>query len=116
MGRRIDSVDGELERAICETLYRSKKQIARRRWVTLLLGIKHTLRGLLFSWPLYLLGIAALSLPLSNTAWLALLFVPGIVVSFLILRRGISEDYRRFIHRVLLKPGAARHVLWPSHW
>ncbi len=114
VGRRIDGVDGDLERAICENLYQSGPQ-QRRRWLlTALLGLKHTVRGLLFSWPLYLLGIAAVSLPLDNAAWLGVFFLPGILVSLLILRRGVVEDYRRFIHRVLLKPGATRHVLWPQ--
>lgn len=114
VGRRIDGVDGDLERAICETLYRTPQQ-QRHRWLLiLLLGIKHTLRGVLFSWPLYLLGIAAVTLPQANAAWLALVFVPAVLLSLLILRRGIVDDYRRFVHRVLLKPGAARHVLWPD--
>lgn len=114
IGRRIDRVDGELERAICEQLYRSPGQQWQRRLLTLLLGIKHSVRGLLFSWPLYLLGLAAVTLPESDAAWLGLLFLPAILVSFLILRRGIASDYRRFVHRVLLKPGAMRHVLWPG--
>ncbi|HOP15496.1 MAG: hypothetical protein KDI22_04880 [Gammaproteobacteria bacterium] len=79
-----------------------------------MLVLKHTLRGLLFSWPLYLLGVAALVLPEHGSAWLGLFLLPGIAVSFAILRRGIREDYQRFVYRVLLKPGAARHILWPS--
>lgn len=114
VGRRIDHVEGALERAVCESLYRSPQQRARRMLLTALLGLKHTLRGVLFSWPLYLAGVAALTLPRSGSAWLGLFLLPGVVVSFLILRRGIVEDHRRFIHRVLLKPGAARHILWPD--
>lgn len=114
VGRRIDRVEGELERAVCESLYRSPTQRRQRFWITLLLGVKHILRGLLFSWPLYLLGVAALVLPQSDSAWLGLFLLPGIAVSFVILRRGISEDHRHFVHRVLLKPGAARHILWPT--
>lgn len=114
VGRRIDRVDGDLERAICEKLYKSPQQKRQRLLLMLLLGLKHTLRGLLFSWPLYLIGIAAVVLPAGNTAWLGLFLAPAILVSFLILRLGVVEDYRRFVHRVLLKPGAIRYVLWPD--
>lgn len=114
VGRRIDRIDGPLERAVCESLYRSPAQRRRRHCLTLLLGLKHTLRGLAFSWPLYLLGVAAWTLPQTKSAWLALFLLPGVLVSYLILRRGIVEDYRRFIHRVLLRPGAGRHILWPD--
>ncbi|MCB1772221.1 MAG: hypothetical protein KDI88_01275 [Gammaproteobacteria bacterium] len=114
IGRRLDDVEGDLERAICESLYRSQDQ-RRRRWlISLLLGLKHAFRGLLFSWPLYLLGIAALVLPQNGSAWLALFLLPGIALSYVILKRGVAEDYRHFVHRVLLKPGAAMHILWPN--
>ena len=113
IGRRIDSVENELERAVCERLYLSGRQ-RRQRWgLMLLLGLKHTLRGVLFSWPLYLLALALLLAP-DGGVWLAFLLAPAVSLSFLILRRGVAEDYRRFLHRVLLKPGAARHILWPD--
>ena len=112
VGRCIDDVDGELERAVCESLYKGSAQRRRRSWIVLLLGIKHTLRGLLFSWPLYLLGLVAWVLPSGKSAWLSLLLLPGIALSAVILWRGIVDDYQRFVHRVLLNPGAARHILW----
>ena len=112
IGRRIDSIENEFERAVCERLYLSGRQ-RRQRWgLMLALGFKHTLRGVLFSWPLYLLALAVLLRP-DGSVWLSLLLVPAVCVSLLILRRGIAEDYRRFLHRVLLKPGATRHILWP---
>lgn len=114
VGRRIDAVEGDFERAVCESLYKSPSQRRLRVWVMVLLGLKHSLRGLLFSWPLYLLGVAALVLPGLGGTLLGLFLLPGMVVSYLILRRGIAEDYRRFVHRVLLKPGAMRHILWPN--
>ncbi len=114
VGRRLDQVDGELERAICEAVYRSPAQTWRRRGIAVLLGIKHGLRGLLFSWPLYVLGLAAFTLPQAGAQWLALFLLPGVWVSFVILHRGVRDDYCRFLHRILLKPGAARHILFPS--
>lgn len=114
VGRRLDSVDSDLERAICEAVYRSRAQVWRRRGIGMLLGIKHGLRGVLFSWPLYVLGLAAFTLPQQGAQWLALFLLPGVWVSFVILRRGVRDDYRRFVHRILLKPGAVRHILFPA--
>lgn len=114
VGRRLDQVDGDLERAICEAVYHSPAQIWRRRGIVFLLGLKHGLRGVLFSWPLYVLGLAALTLPQPGGEWLALFLLPGVWVSVVILRRGVRDDYRRFLHRILLRPGAVRHVLFPS--
>ena len=60
VGRRIDRVEGALERAVSESLYRSPAQCRQRFAIILMLVLKHALRGLLFSWPLYLLGVADL--------------------------------------------------------
>lgn len=114
IGRRLDQVDGELERAICEAVYRSPAQRWRRRGIGVLLGIKHALRGLLFSWPLYGVGLAAFTLPQAGGQWLTLFLLPGVWISVVILRRGVRDDYRRFVHRILLKPGAVRHILFSA--
>lgn len=114
VGRPIDQIDNELERAVCEAIYRSRSQRWQRRMIGLFLGLKHGLRGLLFSWPLYLMGVAALVLPAEGSPWLGLFLLPGLWVSGQILYRGVREDYRRFVHRILLKPGALRHILLPD--
>ena len=112
VGRRIGHIDNELERAVCDALYRSRAQLWRRRGIALALVLKHALRGVLFSWPLYLLGFAALALPQQGGYWLVLFVLPGLWVSGQILYRGVRDDYARFVHRVILKPGALRHVLF----
>lgn len=114
VGRRLDHVDSDLERAICEAVYRAPAQVWRRRGIAVLLGLKHSLRGVLFSWPLYVLGLAAFTLPQPGAEWLALFLLPGVWVSGVILYRGVRDDYRRFVHRILLKPGALRHILFPT--
>jgi len=114
VGRRVDTVEGEFERAVCEAMYRSAEQ-RRRRWSAgLALGLKHGLRGVLFSWPLYLLGAAALVVPGNLSLMLLLFFLPGLWVAGYILRTGVREDYARYVHRVLLRPGALRHILFPG--
>ena len=81
VGRRIDGIHNEFERGVCEALYRSPDQRRRRIAIAFALGLKHGLRGLLFSWPLYLLGFAALALPHASGRWLALFLLPGLWVS-----------------------------------
>ena len=43
-----------LRQAVFRSVYASREQRRRRLFAALLLTGKHTLRGLLFSWPLYL--------------------------------------------------------------
>jgi len=115
VGRRVDTVEGELERAVCEAMYRSAAQ-RRRRWEAwVALALKHALRGVLFSWPLYLLGAAALVVPGRLSLMLLLLFLPGLWIAGFILSTGVREDYARYVHRVVLRPGALRHILFPGH-
>jgi len=111
VGRPIDRIDNEFERAVCEAIYRSSAQCWQRRLIGLALGLKHGLRGMLFSWPLYLLGLAALTLPAEGSRWLGLFLLPGLWLSGWILYRGVREDYGHYLHHVLLKPGAWRHIL-----
>lgn len=117
---RLDSIEGELQRGVAEALYRSGEQRIRRSTATTLLGLKHTLRGVLFSWPLYLLGLASFALPPGepsgehwiDSRWLLLiLLLPAVAVSFSILRRGIREDYCKGIHNTLLDWQDVRQLL-----
>lgn len=67
-----------------------------------LLTAKHTLRGLVFIWPLYLMTAIGFYTepPLSWLLWM--LGVPGIAISFYILAKGIREDYRMHVADRLL--------------
>lgn len=69
-------------------------------WVLLI--SKHTLRGLVFSWPLYLMTAIGFYTepPLNWLLWT--LGVPGIAISVYILTRGIREDYRARVANRLL--------------
>lgn len=114
LSRRIDSVDDPFQRGICEAIYRSAEQ-RRRRWLALgLLWGKHVLRGLFFSWPLYLLGLAALGSDHPGAAWLLLLLVPAVWVSVTILRRGVREDQARLIEQRIFAAGYLKAVLRPD--
>jgi hypothetical protein len=79
-----------------------------------LLGLKHGLRGTLFSWPLYLLPLAA---TFFNVTWLLLillLLLPGLLLSGMILLRGVREDYARLVDGYILRPGYTGRVLFPG--
>jgi hypothetical protein len=102
----------EFTRAVFEAAYQSRTQRNRRLLFGVLLVLKHTLRGLLFSWPLYLLSLAGLALP-GQYAWaFLLLLIPAVVVSAYILRKGLREDYRAVVQGRLLKRGDLREVLF----
>jgi hypothetical protein len=101
----------ELAQAVFHSVYSSREQ-RRRRWLaTLLLVTKHTLRGLLFSWPLYLMVVAGFYTDRPVNVLLWALGVPGIALSVAILARGIREEYRTRIADRLLKQGDLLRVL-----
>ncbi len=102
----------EFTRAVFDAAYHSRKQRNLRLLLGALLILKHTLRGLLFSWPLYLLSLAGLALP-GGFAWaFVLMLVPALAVSGYILSKGQREDYRAVVEGRLLKPGDARRALF----
>ena len=110
--RKLDDIDNELERGVFLAVYHSKKQHHRRFFAGLLLGLKHSLRGLLFSWPLYLLPFSALALPGQYKYLFILFLLPGVYVSVLILKRGVSDDYAKYVEDRLLTDGYSSHLLW----
>ena len=74
-----------------------------------LLIAKHTLRGLMFSWPLYLMSAIGFYTepPLNWLLWM--LGVPGIAISLYILAKGIREDYRaRVADRLMTRASLIR--------
>lgn len=80
----------------------------------LLLSIKHALRGLLFSWPAYVLGLAAYSSEAVHAAAFLLLLVPALGLSLVILIRGVRDDYRERVKGLLLEGGFVRGLLFPA--
>ena len=101
----------EFTQAVFEAAYQSRRQRSLRFLLTASLIVKHTLRGLIFSWPLYLLSLAGLALP-GEFAWaFVLLLIPALVVSGYILSKGLHEDYRAFVRDRLLKRKDVRRVL-----
>ncbi len=111
LARRLDEFDNELARAVFRALYASRAQRLRRLAAGALLAAKHTLRGMLFSWPLYLMAIAGFFVPATIGAFLWLLAVPGLGISFYILGKGIRDDYRARVAGRVFAPGDLTRIL-----
>lgn len=86
-------------------VYNSPKQRYHRFFAAFALTLKHVMRGFLFSWPLYLLALAAYAIPESSVWLVLLLLLPAMYVSWRILSRGIKEDYDNLVAGYLLRPG-----------
>jgi len=110
--KRLCEIKTDFERGVFLALYNSRQQKLHRRLAGLVLGIKHVLRGLLFSWPLYLLTLAAYAVPGFSAVFFVLLLLPALYVSWRILSRGIKEDYKNLVEGYLLRPGYPGRMLF----
>ena len=102
----------ELSQAVFDAAYASRPQRHLRLLFGALLILKHILRGLLFSWPLYLLAVAGMAVPGFQSWVFLLLLVPAVAVSGFILNKGLREDYRAVLRGRLLKLGDIRWALF----
>jgi hypothetical protein len=112
--RRLDDLYGEFERGIFLAAYQSSQQRRRRVLAVMLLGLKHALRGLLFSWPAYVLGLAAYYSAAVHAVAYLLLLIPALGLSVVILMRGVRDDYREHVKGLLLEQGFARGLIFPA--
>jgi hypothetical protein len=113
-GRRLPECPTEFETGIFMAAYDSPLQRRRRRVAIALLGLKHTLRGLLFSWPAYVLALAAFASGQVHALAYLLLLIPALGVSGAILLRGVRDDYRNRVRNVLLADRFVRELLFPA--
>lgn len=110
--KRLSDINNDFERGVFLVLYNSPKQRYHRIMAAMVLVLKHVLRGLLFSWPLYLLALAAYSIP-DGSVWLVLfMLLPAMYVSWTILNRGIREDYSNLVEGYLLRSGYLRRMMF----
>jgi len=110
--KRLGEIKNEFERGVFLVLYDSPKQKIRRIVAIVTLVVKHALRGIIFSWPLYMLTLAAYAVPGSSKLLFILLLIPGIYVSWVILSRGVKEDYDNLVDGYILKPGYIGRMLF----
>jgi hypothetical protein len=114
--KRLSDIRNDFERGVFLSVYNSRTQRLRRHIALVVLGLKHGLRGTLFSWPLYLLPLAAWSLKASYLPLILLLLVPGVYVSWVILVRGVREDYSNHVDGLILRPGYPGRLLFPGNF
>ena len=114
--KRLADIRNELERGVFLSIYNSRPQRTRRFIARIILATKHGLRGTLFSWPLYLLPLAAWSLKAVYLPVILLLLLPGVYISGVILVRGVREDYNNHVEGLLLQPGFPARLLFPGNF
>ena len=114
--KRLSDIRNDFERGVFLSVYNSRTQRTRRIIARMILAIKHGLRGTLFSWPLYLLPLAAWTLKASYLPVILLLLLPGVYISGVILVRGVREDYNNYVEGFLLQPGFPGRLLFPGNF
>ena len=110
--KRLSEIRNDFERGVFLVLYRSPTQKLHRSLAIAALIAKHALRGILFSWPLYLLTLAAYAVPGSSRLLFLLLLAPAVYVSWVILSRGVKEDYENLVDGYILRPGYLGRMLF----
>lgn len=110
--RRLSDIKNDFERGVFKVVYDSQQQRRNRVFALLALIIKHVLRGLLFSWPLYLLALAAYSIPDTSIFLVLILLLPAMYVSWVILNRGVREDYENIVQGYLLRSGYLGRIIF----
>jgi len=114
--KRLSDIRDDFERGVFLSIYNSRTQRLRRYAALCILGLKHGVRGTLFSWPLYLLPLAAWSFKATYLPLMLLLLVPGVYVSGVILLRGVREDYANHVEGRILQPGYPGRLLFPGNF
>ena len=114
--KRLSDIRNEFERGVFLSVYDSRAQRVRRHIARVILAVKHGLRGTLFSWPLYLLALAAWSLKVSYLPLILLLLLPGVSISWIILVGGVREDYANYVEGFILRPGFNGRLLFPGNF
>ncbi|MCK5395295.1 MAG: hypothetical protein KAJ32_04845 [Gammaproteobacteria bacterium] len=110
--RRLSEIKNDFERGVFQVVYDSRKQRWHRSFALMVLIVKHVSRGLLFSWPLYLLALAAYSIPDTSILLVLFLLLPAMYVSWAILSRGVREDYENLVHGYLLRTGYIGRIIF----
>jgi hypothetical protein len=107
--RRLQDIHDELERAVFIVNYNAPRQRILRLAAAALIVVRHSLRGLLYVWPLTLLLFVDLP-----GAWQWLRIILGLLAVgawFRYVYGSVRDDYTRFVCGCLLVPARLRHML-----
>lgn len=110
--KRLSEIKNDFERGVFLAVYNSRKQRYHRSVAGVVLVLKHAMRGFLFSWPLYLLVLAAYTVPDLFVLVIILLLMPAVYVSWVILSRGVKEDYKKLVDGYILRSGYLGRMLF----
>lgn len=115
MKRCLSEIEDELERAVFLSVYHSREQRQMRFLARMVLVLKHILRGLIFIWPVYLIFVAILILPVSADRMIFLLvLLPGLLIWFFVYVKGAQADYHHYVHEQILEKGFIRKLIRPE--
>jgi len=106
------NIKTDLAAAVFHSVYTSRTQRQRRLLAGLILTTKHTLRGLLFSWPLYLMALGGFYAPFPVDVLLWAIAVPGIGLSLAILIRGVHAAYSEHVTGKIQRRGDLARLFW----
>lgn len=112
--RKPDFFRSEFEQAIFQAAYDSRQQRLWRRMAMAVLVFKHGIRGLLFSWPAYVLALAIAQSSSFHAMTFLVMLVPAVILSLFLLVRGVRDDYQLGVENVLLRKGFMRMLIWPG--
>ena len=107
--RRLQEIDNEFERAVFLASYDGLHQRVLRLTATLMITVKHGVRGLLYVWPLVLLLFVDLP---GAWDWLRLILLALAVAAwFRFIYGSVCDDYDRFVSGLLLQANELHRVL-----
>ena len=108
----MPTISVDLQEGVSGCAYESTKQRVFRVYAFMLLCLRHGARGIILSWPLYFVALIPVLMPI-EVGWWALFFVfPAVLVSLVILLKGLSNDYAAVISGKLLKGNEIIKILW----
>ncbi|MFN2309567.1 MAG: hypothetical protein ABR553_07510 [Gammaproteobacteria bacterium] len=106
--RRLHDIHSALERAVFLANYNTPRQRLLRLVATTLITARHSLRGLLYVWPLTLLLF--LNLPGAGHWLRAGLGLLAVAAWFRYIYGSVRDDYARFVAGRLLEPVGLRRL------
>jgi hypothetical protein len=76
------------------------------------LSLRHAVRGIIFSWPLYFIALVPFLMPVDAGWWMLLFVFPALLVSLVILIKGVKDDYAESVSGQILKGHELIKILW----
>ena len=108
----MSSITTDLKDTVHGSVYGSRQQRRFRLYAFMLLCLRHGVRGIVLSWPLYFVALIPLLMPVEPGWWVVLFVFPAALVSVVILVKGVNDDYAVAITGNLLEGKELLKILW----